>query len=210
MKSTKKIDNKTLSGYMKLCVDGLDDVLREKINDDRFCFGWLNEVVMAGGKKKYVIFLDYDGLDLEIVKKDCIKLQNKYRLGSAIILRSMHGYHAYFLDVVTRKIMLEIMKASKCDRKYYNTGKKFGSRFVLRLGMKKESRMQFALVVPSKERGKGKFSYYHLYYLMRKFPELLLDSTYKNDFYMAQNAVVGRIKCAVYSTERDDKNEGKL
>jgi len=203
VKKLKETDGKLLKHYMNLCVDGMDDTLKAAMKDDRFCFGWLNELEVEK-KKKYVVFLDYDNVSAKNVEDDMKILQKKFRLGPAIILKTKHGYHGYFIDAMPQKEMLKVMEAAGyADKRYYNVGKKFGCKFVLRLGMKKDSKIEYRKIILSNNH--REFSYYHLHYLMRKFPKILFDLMDSNYMFNSKDAAIGKIKCGVYSMEQPKK-----
>lgn len=74
-----------------------------------------NDVI---GTNKYIVFLDYDKIPFWEVKENIQKIQEKYDLGTAYIFKTTNGFHAYILNAVTKKELLNILFDAKEDNKH--------------------------------------------------------------------------------------------
>ena len=84
----------------------------------------------------YKVFLDYDNVPLEKVKREVKMLQEKYNLGTAIIKRTnrkKENYHVIFeKPVESQQKVVEIIKRTSVCPKFLECAEKLGLS-VLRL-----------------------------------------------------------------------------
>lgn len=68
---------------------------------------------------KYIIFLDYDNIDLVLLKRDLDYLIDEFSLGTYYIFKtSPEKYFVVFLDKVDYGKMMYVLNSSRCDRNY--------------------------------------------------------------------------------------------
>lgn len=103
---------------------------------------------------RYVLFMDYDNLELPTVVEELKYLQNKFKLSEFYVFSTGRegAYHAVCLDVMPMQEAYEILKQSSCDLSFIHAIKNLEYReWVLRIGTKGErSPPKFWLAVPSK------------------------------------------------------------
>jgi hypothetical protein len=90
---------------------------------------------------RYVLFMDFDYLDLNSITNEIRYLQEKYRLSDFYIFKldRKNSYHAVCLDAQSMNETYTILKDSSCDQAFIHAIKNMESReWVLRLGKKGE------------------------------------------------------------------------
>jgi hypothetical protein len=104
------------------------------------------------------------------------------------------------------------MSVSKGHKAYYLTGKKFGNTWVLRLGPKKDKKIEYVKMIRVEGKGKA-WSGTHMYVLLKKYPQMLYDiHTHKDNLggHDPTKVCSTGIRCVIYSTDKKDINESKL
>lgn len=84
------------------------------------------------------IFLDFDNISIQRLKKEIEFIQNKFDLGTFFIFSSSeNSYHAVCLDKVSFHQHLKIMRETSVDENYINVPNKYGLKlWTLRLSPK--------------------------------------------------------------------------
>lgn len=105
---------------------------------------------------RYVLFQDYDNLDLEAVEQELKYLQQKYKLSDYYIFETdrENSFHAVCLDTFPIIKTFNILKDTSSDQAFIHSIKKLQSReWILRWGKKGErSAPQYLKTIPSKNR----------------------------------------------------------
>lgn len=81
----------------------------------------MGNYVKIKGKKYHFPYLDYDTKDIKEVEKDTEYLQEKFKLGNALLTKTTHGFHSSFFwdNRLSFKKIKEIRKASMlADKKF--------------------------------------------------------------------------------------------
>lgn len=163
-----------------------EDKLNNKI-EKGFCYGWTNECFSTNAelKKKgktrrvgWIVFIDYDDLPRSVVEMDCKNLQKRYDLGDAILLRTRKGYHVYFLDVVHKEELENILYDSIGDKLFEEVGLiRSNTILTFRLGKRDANDvLDFSKVVKSdRVHCSRPISINHYYILKAKWPEIKID-----------------------------------
>lgn len=104
---------------------------------------------------RHVVLLDYDHTTQSEVMKDVERLQNRFGLGDGYLFLSSSpdNFHVVIPDVVPFSVYSEILKVSKCDRKYRELrGKKIQGKLegVLRITAKGKGHIPYYIgIIPS-------------------------------------------------------------
>ena len=87
---------------------------------------------------KYIIFLDYDNLELSWIKPEIKRLQEDFKLSDFYLFRSSEkGVHAVCMDKVSLPKLVRILKNTSIDEKYIQVPLNFGKKiWTLRLSDK--------------------------------------------------------------------------
>jgi len=194
-----KVSN--INKYVKAWLSD-EEKLDKLIGDKDYSFGWTNELWRNKRRIGWIVFMDYDGKELDEVVSDCKKLQDEFKLGNGIVLKTTHGYHLYILDVVDKKMLVKIMRASKSDKLYLKMGVKSNYQFNIRLGRKYGEGIQYTMLVPSEHN--NKFSLPHYRMLVRKYPKFLYDelSLKSSNYSFVENWVNGALRFTVYRIKK--------
>lgn len=70
-------------------------------------------------RKEGYLALDYDQISQKEAESDTRRIQQKFHLGTAVLVRTQHGYHViYFWNNLTWKKIMETINYSHCDQKF--------------------------------------------------------------------------------------------
>jgi len=157
----------------------IDETLLRKRIDKGYCFGWTNECFYSGLKRRvgWVVFIDYDDVPRSFVEYDCKRLQDKYDLGDAILLKTSSGYHVYFLDVVNRFDLKKICEDAMGDKLFVEVGLvKSKNILTFRLGQRRhDDFIKFSKVVRRGRRTTRPMSITHYNVLKAKWPQIKIN-----------------------------------
>lgn len=90
---------------------------------------------------RYVLFHDYDELDLSTLEQELKYLQNRFKLSDYYVfeLDRDNSFHAVCLDTFSLSEAYSIQKQSSCDKAFINSIKRLKTcEWVLRIGKKGE------------------------------------------------------------------------
>jgi len=111
---------------------------------------------------KYIITLDYDGLELEWIEQEIKAIQETFGLGNFYIFKSNKGYHAVCLDKVTLNYYLKIASNTSVDEDYINVPLRYGKKlWTLRITPKNKKEINFVEELKSNHEGSRLKSYAH-------------------------------------------------
>lgn len=179
--------------------------LDQLINNKDYTLGWTSDIWKNKKRIGWIIILDYDTPNLKKVIQDCKKLQTKWKLGTAIILKTTKGYHLYIPDVINKNKLAKIIKTSKSDKLYLKMAIKSNYQFNIRLGRKNGKNIKYQCIIPSEHQ--NKWSYNHVKFLMIKYPQLIHDTITlkKTNIFNMEKAVTGQIRFTIYKIKKNEK-----
>lgn len=115
---------------------------------------WVHGYSSRTEKGRYVLFHDYDNLDLASIIQELQFLQKKFHLSNYYIFKldRENSFHAVCLDTFPLAECYEIQKQTSCDLAFIHSIKNLQTReWILRIGKKgNRDAPKFATVVPSK------------------------------------------------------------
>jgi hypothetical protein len=65
-----------------------------------------------------ILTIDYDNVDINVVKEDFTTLQNQYALPQAYLFKTNKGYHLVCIKKMSSREVNEIIKSTRCDINY--------------------------------------------------------------------------------------------
>lgn len=125
----------------------------------------------------YLVMLDYDRMSMKEVLRDIHSLQSTFRLMTATIYRTEHGYHAVFFydQFISWKDCMAVIMASCCDHRYKDIAIKTG---------KVSTRISMRNGKPDKRFIKDTYVYEKASFLNNEIPsENLKDGNQIRDMY---------------------------
>jgi hypothetical protein len=115
---------------------------------------WVHGYSSRTEQGKYVLFHDYDNLDLKSITQELRFLQKKYKLSAYYIFKldRENSFHAVCLDTFPISKCYEIQKATSCDLAFIHSIKNLQTKeWILRIGKKGSRQMpKFYCALPSK------------------------------------------------------------
>ena len=144
---------------------------------------------------KYLLFLDYDHCDLDVIESDIKYLQRYFNAGHALIrISSLYNYkdtevgsyHVYFFYLYDFATVRKLINLTRCDDSF-KRGYRYQARcFVLRLGEKLASNNQivkpftvYKELILQKHDGRGKIACNALINLFEKIDDIELKKHFK-------------------------------
>lgn len=111
---------------------------REEYDLRQFAIGMSSEVDIK--KDLHLLFLDYDGCDLEQVEDSIKECQNFWNLSDCFIYKTHNGYHAYFFyDIMPYSRVLMILNYAKyVDDKFRFISRYYDYKTIRQAGKYKE------------------------------------------------------------------------
>lgn len=76
----------------------------------------------------YIVTLDYDNLEPSWIIPELKRLQEDWKLGDFLLMKSNKGYHAVCLDKVTLKEFTSIAMSSSMDQYHFSVPLLYGKR----------------------------------------------------------------------------------
>lgn len=84
------------------------------MNKIKGCLGITNKTQ----DNKFIPFIDYDNIPLDLVVKEIHDIQNIFKLGCGFVISTTNGFNVFFLDKLSYKDCIDILKYSSCDLNY--------------------------------------------------------------------------------------------
>lgn len=118
----------------------LQGIARKRRNQEFSC-GYTNRCKDG----KYIIFLDYDNVELEWIENELKRLQIDFRLGDFYIFRSSEeSYHAVCFDKISYSCYINILRNATVCQDYINVPMRWGRKiWTLRLTDKDDVPIKF-------------------------------------------------------------------
>jgi hypothetical protein len=132
---------------------------------------------------KYVLYLDYDKLNLDDVELELAFLQKQYNIGDILLFESSKGnYHAISFDKFSAKEFIEILENSSVDFAFKNFPRFYGFRnWVLRFAPKGTIPKPIYLKTLKYARNNRMKSLGHYNLIRTLYPEINLSKLYHSD-----------------------------
>jgi hypothetical protein len=115
---------------------------------------WVHGYSSRTEQGKYVLFHDYDNLDLNSIAQELRFLQKKYKLSAYYVFKldRENSFHAVCLDTFPISKCYEIQKSTSCDLAFIHSIKNLQTKeWILRIGKKGSRNMpKFYCELPSK------------------------------------------------------------
>lgn len=147
----------------------------KKLQND--VYGYTNRCIDG----KYIITLDYDGLELEWIIQELKALQEMFELGIFYIFQSNKGYHAVCFDKVNLNEYLKIVHNTSVDSDYINVPLRYGQKlWTLRITPKNEKEIKYVDCLFSKYH-KNEKSLAHKNLLRHYFNNIFSDVGFDNN-----------------------------
>jgi hypothetical protein len=114
---------------------------------------WVHGYSSRTEKARYVLFHDFDNLDLQSIGQECRYLQKRFKLSSYHIFKldRDNSFHAVCLDTFSLAEAYEIQKETSCDLAFIHSIKNLQTKeWVLRIGGKgNRAPPKYYLSIPS-------------------------------------------------------------
>ena len=121
----------------------------------------------------YIIYLDYDGLELDWITAELMEMQELFGLSHFYVFETNHGYHAVCFDKVSLLTYVEVLKNSSADINFIDVPLKYGKKvWTLRWSEKDGEKPKFVRAVLSTRCNRNK-SKAHIDFVEKMYPELI-------------------------------------
>jgi hypothetical protein len=134
---------------------------------------WVHGYSSRTEQGQYVLFHDYDNLDLKSIMQELRFLQKKYKLSAYYIFKldRENSFHAVCLDTFPISKCYEIQKATSCDLAFIHSIKNLQTKeWILRIGGKgSRNPPKFYMSIPSRNKKEHEKSSAHKDFLIKMF-----------------------------------------